>query len=119
MQLKRKHKTRIALGIAALIILYGILGSIFKFNIDPKAADNVTMVLFVIAIALLFSNRKPKQNNPDETDVNNQLQDTPHETEVNNQLQDTPHETEVNNQLQDPTTDNADSTQSEADEQKN
>jgi len=55
MKLSRKLKLRIIMGIAAAMILYGILDKFFKFNIDEKLVNNVGMVLMIGAFGLLFS----------------------------------------------------------------
>ncbi|MHB8062750.1 MAG: hypothetical protein ACYDG2_08980 [Ruminiclostridium sp.] len=93
MKLERKQKTRIVLGIAALLIIYGLLDMVFKFNISQNTINNVSMVLMIIAFGLLFSGRKPKQNNSDDTQANSQLEDSTNVTQVNNQLQSTNDET--------------------------
>ncbi len=61
MNISRKTKLRIIVGIAALLIIYGLLESVFHFNIDPKVVNNVGMVLMIAAFGLLFS--KEKNNN--------------------------------------------------------
>lgn len=55
MKLSRKLKLRIIMGIAAAMILYGILDKFFNFNIDEKVVSNVGMVLMIGAFGLLFS----------------------------------------------------------------
>lgn len=55
MKLSRKLKLRIIMGIAAAMILYGILDKFFNFNIDEKIVSNVGMVLMIGAFGLLFS----------------------------------------------------------------
>ena len=55
MKLSRKLKLRIIMGIAAAMILYGILDKFFNFNIDDKTVSNVGMVLMIGAFGLLFS----------------------------------------------------------------
>ena len=60
MKLKRKHRQMIALAIALVIIAFGILQAVFKFDVDRKYVDQATFVLFVVAIALLFSGRSKK-----------------------------------------------------------
>jgi uncharacterized membrane protein YfcA len=64
-KLDRKLKRRIALGIAILLILYGILGQFINFNVDPKLDREVSMVLLIVAFAMLFSDKRQK---PSETD---------------------------------------------------
>lgn len=63
MNLSRKTKLRIIIGIAALLIIYGLLESVFQFNVDPKLVNNVGMVLMIAAFALLFSKGTEKNNN--------------------------------------------------------
>ena len=60
MKFERKHKLWIIIGIGAIFIIYGLLGSVLKFNVDPKIVDQVSFILMIIAFALLFSNRKKK-----------------------------------------------------------
>lgn len=101
MQLKRNHKRNIVLGIAALLILYGLLDWIFKFNFSPSTVNNVTYVLMIGAFVLLFS--KPKNKNTDQTPTDSSIEDTTKETKMNNQLNDVTEESEMSNQLNDVT----------------
>ncbi len=55
MKLTRKLKLRIIIGIAAAMIVYGLLDKFFKFNVDPNVVSNVSMVLMILAFGLLFS----------------------------------------------------------------
>ncbi|HEX2928036.1 MAG TPA: hypothetical protein VHP38_17560 [Ruminiclostridium sp.] len=58
MKLSRKQRLTIIVVIAGLLILYGILDKIFKFNFNPKTVSNVGMVLMILAFALLFSDNR-------------------------------------------------------------
>ena len=89
MKLERKHKLRIVVVIAVLLILYGILDGIFSFNIDPKTVSNVSMVFMVIAFALLFSGRGKKYDTINKTDESNALQENPNQTEIESSTEDT------------------------------
>jgi len=119
MKLERKQKTWITLGIAALFILYGFLDMIFKFNINPKTVSNVGMVLMIVAFALIFSGRKPKQNSSDETNANSSTQDTPNQIETNSSIQDTVAQIETNDNGQDNDSGTDNTTQTETIEQEN
>lgn len=57
MKLQHKQKQLIALAIGLVIVVFGLLQALFKFKIDAKVTDEITMVLFVLAFALLFSGR--------------------------------------------------------------
>ncbi len=61
MRLTRKQKRQIVVGIAIVLILYGILDKLFQFNIDKKVIDNVSLVLMVLAFGLLFSRSNDKK----------------------------------------------------------
>ncbi|PYG87324.1 hypothetical protein LY28_02231 [Ruminiclostridium sufflavum DSM 19573] len=63
MKLKQKHRNIIVLSIAAIFIIYGLLNMRFHFNVSTETENNVTWILTIAAIALLFSGRKPKMNN--------------------------------------------------------
>ncbi len=52
-----KHKTKIALALGLLFILYGIAGAIFKFNVRNSVSDNVSFVLMVSVFYLYFGGR--------------------------------------------------------------
>lgn len=71
MQLNRKTRNIIAISIAGLLILYGILGQALHINIDTKTVNNVSMVLMVVAFILLFGGRKPNKDKPEDT--NNEI----------------------------------------------
>jgi uncharacterized membrane protein len=60
MKLERKQRQLIVLIIGLVIIVFGLLQIIFKFNINRKIVDDVTTVLFIGAAALLFTGRKKK-----------------------------------------------------------
>lgn len=62
MKLQRKHRQLIALAIGILIIVFGILQGLLKFEIDRKYTDEATFVLFVAAAALLFGGRTKKDD---------------------------------------------------------
>lgn len=62
MKISRKLKYGIIIGIAAALILYGVLERFLKFNIDQKVVDNVSMVLMILAFGLLFSRGKQPGN---------------------------------------------------------
>lgn len=62
MKLQHKHRQLIALAIGILIIVFGILQALLKFEIDRKYTDQATFVLFVVAAALLFGGRKKKDD---------------------------------------------------------
>lgn len=63
-KLERKHRQRIVLGIGIIIILFGLLQALFRFEIDRKITDQVTFVLMIIAAALLFTkDRKKSEDN--------------------------------------------------------
>lgn len=87
MQLKRNQKRIIVLGIAVLLILYGLLDWIFKFNINSSTVNNATTVLMIVAFILLFS--KPKNKNTDHTPTptDSSIEDTTEETDKTNQIQ--------------------------------
>jgi hypothetical protein len=87
MKFERKQKMWIIVGIAALLLIYGLLDMIFKFNINPKTVNNVSAILMVIAFGLLFSGRKTKQDSTDNTEINNQLQND--KTQLDSFTQDT------------------------------
>ena len=106
MQLKRNHKRIIVLGIAVLLILYGLLDWIFKFNINPSTVNNVTYVLMIVAFILLFS--KPKNKNTDNTPTDSSVEDTTEETKMNNQLNDVTEETDIKDQIQEAASDKND-----------
>lgn len=89
MKLERKHKLRIIIIIAALLILYGILDGIFRFNIDPKIVSQVSTVFMLIAFVLLFSDRRKKADTITKTDDSIEIQDKPKETEADSLTQDT------------------------------
>lgn len=79
MQINRKQKRQIALTIAILLVLYGILDGIFKFNIDEKTVKNVSTVLMIVAFALVFSGnrRKADEAKPDESKADLSRADQP------------------------------------------
>jgi len=87
MKFERKHKLGIALGIAVLLILYGLLSSVFHFNFDPKTVNNVTTILMAVALWMVFSLRT-KNNSPDQTQENRDLQDSSENKEERDSLQD-------------------------------
>lgn len=60
MKLERKQRQLIVLVIGLVIIVFGLLQIIFKFDINRKIVDDVTTVLFIGAAALLFTGRKKK-----------------------------------------------------------
>jgi|AGTN01.2.fsa_nt_gi hypothetical protein len=60
MRLERKHRQRIVLGMGAIILLFGLLQAILKFDIDSKVIDEVAFILMIIAAALLFIGDKKK-----------------------------------------------------------
>ena len=64
MKLTRKLKLRIVIGIAAVMILYGILDRFLNFNINDKTVNNVGMILMIAAFGLLFS-RGDQEGNKD------------------------------------------------------
>ena len=69
MNISRKTKQIIIVGIAAVLIIYGLLESVFDFNIDPGLVNNVGMVLMIVAFGMLFSrgNDRKKSNHGDGT----------------------------------------------------
>ena len=62
MKLQRKHKRLIALAIGIVIIIFGVLQALLKFDIDRTYIDQATFVLFVVAIALLYNGRSKKDD---------------------------------------------------------
>lgn len=83
MKLERKHKLWIIIGIGAIFIIYGLLGSVFEFHADQKVVDQVSFVLMLIAFALLFSGRKKKNQNTEAENPNN-INDNPDNNTDNN-----------------------------------
>lgn len=81
MKLSRKLKLRIIIGIAAAMILYGILDRFLKFNIDEKVVNNVGMILMIAAFGLLFS--RGDQNDKE----NKNVQEAPKEAELQSNTQ--------------------------------
>ncbi len=61
MKLSRKVRMRIIMGIAIVLIGYGLLDRAFHFNVDPKIVNNVSMVIMIIAFALLFTRDQKSQ----------------------------------------------------------
>ncbi len=96
-RLTQKQRKIIVIGIAVLIILFGFLNSQFKFNISEDTVDTVTMVLFVLAFALLFGGRKHKETNSNENEANSLIQENIDESEINRTEQDSTNEFELNN----------------------
>lgn len=70
MKLQRKHKQLIALLIGVAIVVFGILQVLFRFNIDMEYINKATLVLFVIALGLLFSGRHEKEDPKDKKGEN-------------------------------------------------
>lgn len=60
MKLHYRHRRFIALAIGLIIVIFGLLQLLFKFTVNQKVADEVIMVLFILAFALLFSGRSKK-----------------------------------------------------------
>ncbi|EMS69138.1 hypothetical protein [Ruminiclostridium cellobioparum] len=92
MKLSRKLKLRIIIGIAAAMILYGVLDKFFKFNVNQKVVDNVAMVLMILAFGLLFSRGDQSGKNekagtgenaaPDEIQDQSQIEQTALENDM-------------------------------------
>ncbi|HEY5583577.1 MAG TPA: hypothetical protein VIK78_03695 [Ruminiclostridium sp.] len=108
MKLEHKQKQKIVLGIAVVLILFGILDKTYNFNIDPKTLNNITMVLMIAAFALLFSGKKKRQDNSDQTDTDSSIQNTTAQID-----------TKVNEQGNNADTDSNDETDNNADTDKN
>lgn len=68
MKLQLKHRQLIALAIGAVIIIFGVLQALLKFQIDKKYVDQGTFVLFVAALALLFGGRSKKDEDKKDED---------------------------------------------------
>lgn len=68
MRFERKHRNIIIICIAVFFILYGFLDMKLNFNLSAEVEDKATWVLTIIAVALLFSGRKPKLKNSDSSD---------------------------------------------------
>lgn len=62
MKLTDKQRRLIVLGIGLIIIILGLAQAALKINIDSKTMNNVTFVLMIVAVALLFSGRKNKKD---------------------------------------------------------
>ena len=60
MKLQRRHRQLIVLAIGIIIIIFGLLQAVLKLEIDRKITDEVTFVLMIIAVALLFTKDKKK-----------------------------------------------------------
>ncbi len=60
MRLERKHRRLIVLGLGVIMIIFGLLQAIVKFEIDNKIIDEVAFVFMIIAAALLFARDKKK-----------------------------------------------------------
>lgn len=60
MRLERKHRQLIVLGLGVIMIIFGLLQAIVKFEIDNKIIDEVAFVFMIIAAALLFARDKKK-----------------------------------------------------------
>lgn len=75
-----KHKTKIALGVGIIYILYGIAGGIFKFNVRNSIFDNASFILMILVIYLYFGgrNRNTQATKTDEQkDEINEISDSP------------------------------------------
>ncbi len=70
MKLQRKHRQLIALLIGVAIVVFGILQVLFRFNIDMEYVNKGTLVLFVIALGLLFGGRQQKEDPKDKKGEN-------------------------------------------------
>ena len=75
MKFERKHRNIILICIAVFFILYGLLDMVFNFNINKELEDQVSWILTIIAVVLLFSGTKPKFNNFNEAN-NSKLENT-------------------------------------------
>ena len=75
MKFERKHRNIIIIAIAVFFILYGLLDMTFNFNINKELEDNVSWILTIVAVALLFSGTKPKFNKFEEAN-NSKLENT-------------------------------------------
>lgn len=110
MKLERKHKLRIIMAIAILLILYGVLDGIFGFNVDPKIVSNVSMVFMILAFALLFSGRGKKEDTINKTEVSNDVQENPSQMELDSSTEDTADQIEASDQVQENQVDQIDDT---------
>lgn len=68
MKLNYKQSMMIVGGIGVLFVLFGIAQAIFKFPIDKKVSDQVTLVLGIIAVFFFFNGKKAR--NQDEVKSN-------------------------------------------------
>lgn len=60
MKFERKHKRGIAVGIALLLILFGLVSSVFHFNLNPKTVNSVSTILMAAALWMVLSSRTKK-----------------------------------------------------------
>lgn len=60
MKLQHKHKQLIVLGIGVVIALMGLIPMLFHIQIDMQILDQVSFVLMIAGIGILFSDRKKK-----------------------------------------------------------
>jgi uncharacterized membrane protein HdeD (DUF308 family) len=61
MKFGQKQRLIVVVIIGVALILFGVLGMIFHFNVDSKVTNEVSFVLVIIAFALLIRGKDDKK----------------------------------------------------------
>jgi uncharacterized membrane protein len=66
MKISKKLRLTIVLCIGIFFILIGVGQALFKFEIERKTMNNISMILMVVALFLFFSARSRKSSGDEE-----------------------------------------------------
>lgn len=70
MKISRKHRNLIVLGIAFILILMGLIPMIFQVELNQNIMNRVSLVLMIVAAAVLIGGRRAEADAANEADDN-------------------------------------------------